>query len=89
MTVIPLRLRVPLELRTRDQRMMEAALGRSLPPHRVPARTTLQVVDLFSSGAYALLPDGQHVIVSIETVRKHGYLPRSSRAAVSHPRSDA
>lgn len=77
--MIPFRLRVPIYLKTRDQWLTEATYGIELPAERIPPRTTLRIVDLFSSGAYALLPDGRGVHVSYETARKHGYVPRKER----------
>lgn len=74
--VLPIRLRVPLRLKTREDRMREAWLGRELPPVVVPARTTLRVVELEMEGALMLTPDARRVYVSRETIRDHGYVPR-------------
>lgn len=78
MTVIPYRLRVPIYVRSREQHLLVAA-GLEVPAERIPARTTLRVVDVFTSGLYALLPDGRHVLVSPETAREHGYIPKRPR----------
>jgi hypothetical protein len=43
----------------------------------VPARTTLEVLDLFSGFAYCMTPDGKRIPVGRETIRQHGYRPRN------------
>lgn len=52
-----------------------------MAPERIPARTTLRIIDFGFNGddhiAYALTPDGRHVVVARATIRDHGYLPRT------------
>lgn len=79
--VIEIRLRESLRLKTRDERMMEAALGHELPPTIIPARTTLRIVDFFEAGALALTPDGRRLLVSPETCRRSAYIPRAKPEA--------
>lgn len=44
---------------------------------RVPARTTLRVVDMFTESLLVILPDGRKASVGRITVRDHAYIPRS------------
>lgn len=63
-------------LKTHDQRITEAMLGRELPGVIIPARTTLHVLDIFSSGLYCMTDDGQKLLVDADTCRESAYIPR-------------
>lgn len=77
MSVILIRLRRPLHLKTGEQRIREAITGWDEPPVIIPARTTLRIVDFFEDGVLALAPDGRRLFVDIDTCRDSAYIPRA------------
>jgi hypothetical protein len=74
---VKIRLRKPL--RYYDRRAAE--LGYEVLLFTVPARTTLEVSELWTDNVLCFTEDGKRFLVSREKIREHGYLPRSSRAA--------
>jgi hypothetical protein len=72
-----IRLRVPLRFFNRQHVLL---LGDKAPVVlRVPARTTLDVIEIWEETALCFTPDGTRITVSRQTIREHGYLPRSIR----------
>lgn len=84
--MIALRLRIPLYTKTLYRRQLEATTGIVMPPdHRVPARTTLHLIDFGirddEHGVFVLTPDRRRVWLSASFLRKHSYTPRNVRRA--------
>jgi hypothetical protein len=79
--VIEVRLRVPL----RSYDRTAAMLGMMVEVGRVPARTTLTVVELGLERSLVVGPDGRRWAVGRETLREHGYTPRRPSGVVPLP----
>lgn len=56
-------------------RRLTLALGEPVEIGSIPARTTLEVLDVFSSGFYVLTPDGRFLVIGTETLKRAGYVP--------------
>ena len=68
-------IRLRERLKLYDRRMLEAT-GVAIEVDGIPARTTLHVLDLFTSGFYVTTDDGRKLIVGTETLKRAGYVPR-------------
>jgi len=58
-----------------DRRILETT-GVAVEVPGIPARTTLEVLDVFGSGFYVIAPDGRKLIIGTETLKRAGYTPR-------------
>lgn len=81
MSLIEIRLRRALYVRSQAQREIEAMTGIVMPPLTIPARTTLRIIDFGQiggkDGAFMLLPDGSKLFVDRLTIRDSAYIPRT------------
>ena len=68
-------IRLRERLRLYDRRLLELT-GQAIEVGSVPARTTLEVLDVMTHGFYVMLPGGDRLIVGNETLKRAGYVPR-------------